>query len=498
MRIRAPRDERTEAEGRGPARTTVRVAAVGVLALVAGFMPGTGSAADTRTAEADIAYSCDLPSGTQPVAVHVEADLPVSSGVGTEIQPQDVSLSFALPRAALADLPGIESPLVSGSARLLTEVSQRGEGTEVPWQGLAIAETAVPDTGDIALRATGEVPTITPRSSGDVIFSAGQLDVGLTVRDAKGSGDVPSPRSVTCRADPDQSAELASVAVPRPAGATPPGGTSPELSGDVLPDRSATARADADGPAPSAGVPVPDGCTVVTGPIPQVPKPAHGYMAGYSNVNKLDGAVKFKDPGHLRLNLNSSVSFLRCGTAMKSWLVSDGTLDYQGKPQMPPAEATFLTFGFMPTTGKLELSLEDRISIATMGDSVPDANGQYKETTTAVVPVSLRLYDVSVNGEPLDVGPNCRSATPMQLELVGQGETGRQGSKGYTVKNGGPLIGYPDVPPFSGCGATEDLDNLFIASLSSPDNYTKMMQSPLCVEGAPANCPEPQKPTPER
>ncbi|MFF8690730.1 DUF6801 domain-containing protein [Streptomyces sp. NPDC015144] len=496
MRIRAFRSERAEEGHRGPARTTMRVAAVGALALVAGFMPGTGSAADTRTAEADVTYSCDLPSGAQQVAVHIEAELPVSSGVGAKIRAEEVSLSFELPRAALTDLPGIESPLVTGSARLLTEVSQRGQSTEVPWQELAIAETAVPDTGEIALRATGEVPTVTPRSSGDVLFAVGRLDVGLTVRGAEGSGDVPAPRSVTCEVDPDQNAELASVTVPRPADTTPGEGVSPESSGTVFPGGSKTARATADGPVRS--VPIPEGCTVVTGPLPQVPKAAHGYMAGYSNVNKLDGAVKFKDPGHILLNLNSSVSFLRCGTAMKSWLTSDGTLDYQGKPQMPPAKATFLTFGFMPTTGKLELTLQDRISVATMGDSVPDANGQYKETTTALVPVSLRLYDVSVNGEPLEVGPDCRSAAPMQLELVGKGETGRQGPKGYTVKTGGPLIGYPDVPPFTGCGVTEDLDNLFTASISSPDNYTKMMQSPLCVDGAPANCPEPPKPEPER
>ncbi|MEU9461832.1 DUF6801 domain-containing protein [Streptomyces sp. WC2508] len=480
-------------------RRAARIAAVGAVTLVAGFMPGTGAATDTRTAEADVAYTCDLPSGAQPVAVHIAAELPVTTSVGTAIRPRDVALSFELPRSVLSASPGAEPVAVSGSARMLTEVSQRGESTEVPWQGLEIPEFPLPATGDLSLRATGEVPTITPRSSGDVLFALGQLDVGLAPRAAEGAGDAPPPLAFSCKADPDQSAELATVTVPPESGTTPPSGAAPEPSGGTTPDRSGGAKAGRAADPPSGGVQPPADCTVMTGPLPQVPKPAHGYMAGYSNVNKLAGAIKFNDPGHLRLNLNTSVSFLRCPTGVKSWLTTDGTLDHKGKAQMPPAEATFLTFGFMPTTAKVELILEGRIDIGTLGDSAPDPETKkYKETTTAIAPMRARLYDVEVNGEPLDVGPNCRSASPMTLQLVGKGASGAGGPEGYTVKTGGPLTGYADVPPFTGCGVTEDLDNLFTASVSGKGNYTKMMQSPLCVEGVPANCPEPPKPEPER
>ncbi|MFJ2640831.1 MULTISPECIES: DUF6801 domain-containing protein [unclassified Streptomyces] len=480
-------------------RHTARIAAVGAVALVAGFMPGTGAAADTRTAEADIAYTCDLPSGAQPVAVHVATELPVTTSVGTAIQPRDVTLSFELPRSALTASPGTEPAAVSGSARVLTEVSQRGESTEVPWQDLEIPETALPATGDLALRATGEVPTITPRSSGDVLFALGRLDVGLAPSTAEGAGDAPPPLAVSCAVDPDQSAELATVTVPPETGTPPPSGTAPEPSGGTTPDRPDGAKAERAEALSSGGVQPPADCTLLTGPIAQVPKTAQGYMAGYSNVNKLDGAIRFDDPGHLRLNLNTSVSFLKCPTGVKSWLTTDGTLDYRGRPQMPPAEGTFLTFGFMPTTAKMELILDGRIEIGTLGDSAPDPDTKkYKETTTAIAPAHVRLYDVKVNGEPLDVGPDCRSAHSMTLQLVGKGASGVGGPEGYTVKTGGPLTGYADVPPFTGCGVTEDLDNLFTASVSGKGNYTKMMQSPLCVEGVPANCPEPPKPKPER
>ncbi|MFD0623748.1 DUF6801 domain-containing protein [Streptomyces sanglieri] len=224
-------------------RRAARIAAVGAVTLVAGFMPGTGAATDTRTAEADVAYTCDLPSGAQPVAVHIAAELPVTTSIGTAIRPRDVALSFELPRSVLSASPGAEPVAVSGSARMLIEVSQRGESTEVPWQGLEIPEFPLPATGDLSLRATGEVPTITPRSSGDVLFALGQLDVGLAPRAAEGAGDAPPPLAFSCKADPDQSAELATVTVPPESGTTPPSGAAPEPSGGTTPDRSGGAKA---------------------------------------------------------------------------------------------------------------------------------------------------------------------------------------------------------------------------------------------------------------
>ncbi len=485
----------------GP-RRTARIATVGALALMTGFMPGVGAASDTQAAEAEVAYTCDSPSGSVPVKVKVEAELPITTDIGTPIQVGGVDLSFALPRSALSDLPGIDSALVSGSARVVTEVSQRGEATSVPWQGLEIAEAPVPAAGDLAFRATGDVPTITPRSSGDIGFALGHLDVGLAFRAVDGTTTAPSPVALSCAIDPDQSAELAAVNVP------PPGGNSSPAPGaaPAAPEPSRSTPGGSDGtkvPKDTAAtlgkVDLPEGCSVMAGPFPQVPKPAHGYMAGYSNVNKLAEAMMFRDPAKLVLNLNTSVSFLKCPTGVKSWLTTDGTLDHNGKPQMPPAKATFLTFGFMPTTAKVELTLEGRVDIGTLGDSAPDPETkQYKEMTTAVALLRIRLYDVDVNGQPLDVGANCRSVRPMELRLVGKGSTGTNGPVGYTVMTGGPLTGYSDVPPFTGCGATEDLDSLFTASVSGKGNFTKMMQSPLCVEGVPANCPEPKKPTPER
>ncbi|MFE7108775.1 DUF6801 domain-containing protein [Streptomyces sp. NPDC057575] len=483
-----------------------QVGAVGVMALLAGLVPGTGSASDTHVVGTDLTYACGFPAGVQPVAVHVAAGLPVTSSAGTVIQPEDVSVSVTLPRAALAEFLGTGSPRVTGTTQLLTDVTQRGDATEVPWQGLRIAETDVAADGDVSLQAAGEVPTITPRSSGDIVFTAGQLDLELSTVPADDADGTTTTLPVSCKPADGQALELGTVGVPDGTVETPPGSTVPDPAGTgiISPGARPAAMVAGDDEVVPGKVQPPEGCSFLPG---QEPKPSatggipgSGYMAGYSNANKLNGAMLFKEPGLLDLKMNYMVSSgLMCPEDRAAWLMTKGTLDYQGKPQMPPTEATFLTFGFMPTTAKVEMTLEGDVDIATMGWSKKTPERRARETTITAADLWVRLYDVKVNGEPLDVGPQCRSARPMRLQLRGDGLTGGGlPPSGYTVSNGGPLTGYADIPPFSGCGATEDLDSLFTASVSGKGNYVKMTQAPLCVPSNPKSPCPPGKPTPER
>ncbi|MFF8914386.1 DUF6801 domain-containing protein [Streptomyces sp. NPDC015032] len=470
------------------------------MALLAGFMPGTGVASDTRVVEKDIGYTCAFPSGEDRTDVTVSAELPSTSGVGVEVQPENVHLELTVPRAMLGEPSSGGTPRLSGSARLATTVTQHGVPTTVMWQGLDIAESSVAPDEDVVIRAAGEVPTVTPRSSGDLVFAADRLDMDLTLRSADRTTAEPVTLTVSCTVDADQEPELAGVRVPAPAGDLPAAPATPELPwerGLSADPRSAApgAGAGADGP----HVPIPPGCTLVYGPVDNPPRAAHGYMAGYSNVKKQNAAMAFREPGHLRLQLNSATAAYTCPKGSLTWLKSSATLDYRGKAQMPPARSTFLTFGFMPTTATVELELVGPTTIDTLSEGPDPVTRRRPETTTAISNMSVRLYDVKVNGTPLDVGPDCRTARPMKLVLTGKGSTGRNpAAEGYTVMTGGPLIGTADIPEFTGCGVTEDLDNVFTAAVSGKGNYTKMTQGALCVDGVPANCPEPPRPRPER
>ncbi|MFD8822248.1 DUF6801 domain-containing protein [Streptomyces sp. NPDC059605] len=476
-----------------------QVGAVGGMALLAGLMPGTGVAGGTHVAETRLGYSCTTASGEHGADVTVSVELPVSSPVGVAVQPEQVRIGLALAPELLGELPEGESPVLSGAASLQTTVTQNGVSTDVMWQALEIPESAVVADRDTDVEASGAVPTVTPRSSGAMVFAAGKLQLDLVVRPSGGGTPEPVVVPVTCTADADQSAELGTVRVPVPSDGTVPGAPDGPDTG-TTPQEDAR-NADAGVAADTKEVTAPElpGCKILYGPVTAPPRAAHGYMAGYANVNKQKAATKFQDPAHLLLQLNSMLAVYSCPTGSLTWVHSEGTMDHRGKPQMPPARSTFLTFGFMPTTATVEMTLTGPIYIDTFNDGAPDpVTGRRKESTTATAQVKLRLYDVSVNGTPLDVGPNCRTARSMELALVGKGSTGAGPDEGYTVKSGGPLLGSADVPPFTGCGATEDLDNVFTAAVSGPANYTKMMQGPLCVDGAPAHCPEPPRPKPER
>src|SRR5215471_20022158 len=101
--------------------------------------------------------------------------------------------------------------------------------------------------------------------------------------------------------------------------------------------------------------------------------------------------------------------------------------------------------------------------------------------------VSLRVYDVKVNGVPLNVGPHCQSAHSIVLKLIGSPNS----IPPYSIQGGGPLTGEITIPPFTGCGVGEDLNPLFTASISGPGNFDLMTQGPLCIVHPPilATCP---------
>jgi hypothetical protein len=93
--------------------------------------------------------------------------------------------------------------------------------------------------------------------------------------------------------------------------------------------------------------------------------------------------------------------------------------------------------------------------------------------THAIGSVNVRISNVLVDQVPLNVGPNCHSAVPMHLNLVGL-------SPKYTLFQGGPLNGTVTVPPFTGCGTGGDnLDPLLTGMISGPGNKINQIQGNL-------------------
>jgi hypothetical protein len=268
----------------------------------------------------------------------------------------------------------------------------------------------------------------------------------------------------------------------------------------------ATHAAQASSPCP----PLPGGGLKLNPDLPKPPKPPRGstvtypppqdhacaYITGYSDVRKLNGAA-LVGPGLInvsvgvRLVLNIPANYYQEDSA--------GQLDYtvcrlshrhrtcEVIHGFPPATATFLDFGFMPVTATLQLTEIGTLNIYGVG------TGFALSTNTSWAQMNLRIYDVKVNGKPLNVGPDCETSKPLLIGLTGLGS----GPHPYSLSGGGPLTGYVTVPAFSHCGVSENLDDLITGTVSGTDNYSEFTQGPLCdlIQGQ--VCP-PQRPRPLR
>ena len=486
-----------------------------IAAVAAGLLAGGGTAAGQQTADARLGYTCRFPSGDQPVGVRVVAAFPAAGAVGQPIQPSGVSVTITLPPAAVADLVSLQASTVAASAALTVAVAQEGASATATWSGLDAPATPLPSgepsagnpstgepstgepapgepstgessaaepvpggpsteepaAGGLTLTGSGAVAPVTVGSPGDVRFTAAGLAIRLVPQRADGSGTEPAALAVACRLDPDQPAVLATV--PVAAKGLLEGGRAPARPGsiDVRPrgaDQGKAAALQDEIPPECGQIPpieegLPTGCT---------------YVTGFSNVAKLHGAVLI-EPGLMNVALANFRFDFPTGFQDNIGDLPAGAF--------PPSTATFLAFGFLPIKAKMELTQVGPMHVDV--EALLVVPFDYSIRTSGQL--SVRIFDVTVNGVPLDVGPNCRSAEPMDVVLTGS--TPDYGN----ILSGGPLQGVVTIPPFAGCGVTEDLDPLLTGSVSGPGNAVKLTQGTLCSPPDASFCP-PTVPVPLR
>ncbi|WP_405900923.1 hypothetical protein OG242_28765 [Streptomyces sp. NBC_00727] len=431
--------------------------------------------------------------------VALSVDVPETGEVHRPVQPGPVSFALTLSRADLAALLPEGAEAVVSRAALRVKVAQNGESAEVPWQ-LNAPSTPLPVDGDVALVHTGEVPYVTFGSAGDVDFSVGEFTVELRSATAAPEASAPALATVTCRFEEGESGHLATTHVTdvnedEPSGspvtpATPAGGTARAEDEDITVEPLAAEDEDPDycpvdppvGEMDASEAPqLPPGDPARVLENPKAP-PSCANAAGLANVWKLNGAMIINDPADPALIsvITAKRTVIRPTQAPGGYYFR---IDSLANLKLPDADSTFLTFGFQPVTAKV--SFENgpmTISTGTSG-SGPDKI----VFSTAYFQQSLRLHDVKVNGTPLDVGGNCRTAKPFKVVLNG-------GDAYKNVGVGGLLEGEVDIPPFTGCGTGgEDLNPLFTASLSGPGNRIFMNQASTCVPSNPTRsyCPPP-------
>ncbi|MET9766176.1 DUF6801 domain-containing protein [Streptomyces sp. NPDC006415] len=512
-------------DARAAARRPIHWAVGGALVVATALVPSAESAAAEQTSEVALRYACPFPSGPEEVDVVVSAVLPTTARTGEEVRPGEVAVEVTLPPTALARFAGLDAATLSAVARLTVRNTVGDRSADATWQDLTAPPADLPEPaggegesegegqgsgqdegeGELTLTATGDVPSVSFGTPGRATLAPAALALSLSSLTEAGEPTAPPGLDVACEPVPGQETELAAITIRGGADPTAPAPGPGES--DPAPDPPPTRPAE--GLPPTAREKIdaltekrlealeddPGSCPIEI-PPEWVMTTAETYAAGYANAAKLDGAAAL-GPAFMKVVLNKRYINDSCASTVD--VSSEVDFDYEGRRQLPPTKATFLSYGFMPTTATM--TLEQVGPPAAIHTHTVTNTPTYPEETTVTAQLVMRLSDVEVNGVPLDVGPDCRTERPFEQVLKGYGQS--YPPAGYLVAYGGTLTGYAHIPPFEGCGATEDLDPIFTSAISSPgkkaDNYTKMTQAPLCVATNPEgpDCP-PRKPKPER
>jgi hypothetical protein len=235
------------------------------------------------------------------------------------------------------------------------------------------------------------------------------------------------------------------------------------------------------------------------------PSQGCAFATGYADVRKLKGATLLAP---VITNVWESINTLANTSKQINYLqlANAALLEFHGLHQFPPSTATFLSFGFVPTTATLDLMEQGNINIFVVGPILPSSvvhcHPNKFRSCNQVATAYSRLQaliapgSVNVNGVPLDVGSHCETP-PFDVVLTGSNVS----NPPYTIQAGGPLTGMATLPHFKNCGVGENLDPIFNAAISGPRNFTILTQGGLCtVQGAigcepkPPHTPIPTKP----
>lgn len=498
-------------DARATARRPLHLAVGGALLVATALIPGAESVAADQTSEITVPYTCVFPSGEEKADVVIKAVLPVSAATGEEIRPGDVSVEVGLEQSALDRFTALEASTLSAVAELTVRNTVGEHSADASWAGLQASAVPLPAEGGVVLAATGDVPTVAFGSPGRATIAPAGLGLTLASFTEDGTPTTPAELTVACEPADDEERPLARVTVRDGAApATPAPGPSAPAPGENTSEPPARPGRPAPGLAPDARQKIDDlteerlaalddedpGSCPIEIPPEWVMTTAETYAAGYANAEKLGGAAAL-GPAFMKVVLNKRYINDSCASTVD--VTSEVEFEYEGKRQLPPARATFLSYGFMPTTATMVL--EQVGPPAVVQTHTVTNTPTYPEESTVTAQLSMRLYDVEVNGVPLDVGPDCRTVRPFEQVLKGYGQS--YPPAGYLVATGGSLTGHAHIPPFQGCGVGENLDPLLTSAISSvgkkADNYTKMTQAPLCVATNPdgPDCP-PKVPDPER
>ncbi|WP_158893017.1 DUF6801 domain-containing protein [Amycolatopsis anabasis] len=414
-------------------RRATRACAVTAALALAGVSLSASPAA-AGPASRTITSTCAFGQGPAPVPFGVAAVFPESTPAGTPLQPKDFAVTPVLSDQLVKSLRSAGVTTFEGSVAPVLTVHSQGSAKDIALQPIAVPLTALPDSGEFRLPLKATVPPVTVGGSGAVTFDVSRMTAQLKTHAIRDNALVAD--DVSCASGPGQGGTLASV----------------PLSGDPNAPRTSGS----------------DPISVTSGETSAAPS-IQAAVAGFPPRQGLKYGFWVDETSTTIQKLGSKIQFGR-GQFDSVIKVMSPPADMWGNLTLPPASGYFVTFNFVPVTSTAEL-IQD-------GEATGKVTVNPSAKTATVKELTLRAFtklgDVKVDGVPLDVGPNCRTASPVIVRPKDTTVNLVPGSPPATVE------ADFEIPPFAGCGVTENLDRLFTGMVSGPGNKMTAKLSVRC------------------
>ncbi|TDP95162.1 DUF6801 domain-containing protein [Labedaea rhizosphaerae] len=427
-----------------------RVAAAGVVALglCATTLSATPAAATARTVS--LTASCAFPS-MDPVVVTttISTELPDTATTTEPVALQGFSVSVTVPEATVAALRTGGTTAIGAGFTVALSGTWQQQPHDIAVPAMTSPDNPLPESGDLPITATADVPAVPVDGPGDATFAVPQVVSTLTLHNGETTTDVP------CTEDPGQDGTLGTVTITGAPGDTT---TPPTTSGSPTTTTGA--------PSTSSGAPgssAPSASHDPAAAAPTTPNPPPDQVGGFDDICDIKDPV-LRPAGKAWYKIDGAITVLKLKSNLpvpKGDLIGDAFLHLtgpggyfacvDGAATMPPAPGYFLMFNFAPVTAVAHVMPggHSRTKIS---------NGYLISRTEAVI----TLTDVTVNGVPLDVGPNCHTTENAVIRLAG---------KYQAPVSSGTVPGIVDLPPFTGCAHGSDVvDPIFNGLVAGDGN----------------------------
>lgn len=440
-------------------RVVAAIVAIGLCALAPGS-PSAGAAAATVTLTASCAFpSADPATPADPVAVpaDIATELPDTATTAAPVALNAFSVGVTIPEATVAALRTAGTTSIGAGFTVALTGTWQQQPHDIAVPAMTSPDNPLPDTGDLRITATADIAPIPVDAAGDVTFAVPQVITTLTLHNGGTAVDAP------CTEDPGQDGTLGTVPVTGPTSDTPTttttappsstSGTSTTTGPSGSSKPSSPGGKLADGPTGPAPGDLPDdfdGICDIKAPGSLPVQPARYKIGGKITVKKLgsDLTVPF---GELRGDMYLHL-------APPSYACIDATAT------VPDAPGYFTMFNFAPATADVHVApAHTRAKI-----------GAGYLTSLTKAPTSM--HNATVNGTPLDVGPDCRTSGDVTIKLAGPFQT---------FTSSGTVPGVVNMPAFTGCHNGSDPSTpIFTGLVSGPDNPALMDLIYICYSVA--------------